>query len=93
MVQLTKEQFEAAHDAWEETASAWRIRKVSNYGMADDMWLLEPVASDTYDPSAKVSDEYTYHKFDGPDAKRKAQFMLRDKIVRAVAAAIINPVK
>jgi hypothetical protein len=86
----TKEQIDAAHDAWEEASALWKLRKVNMFGMADDTWLVEPVASDRYEPDAKVSDTYTYHRFEGPDAKQKAQFFLRDKIVAAVLTAALN---
>ena len=88
MGEPTEKQLNAAHDAWEAVSSQWRLRKVSNYGLADDVWSLESVPSATFNPGRDYANEIVYHKFHGADAERDARWMLRDKIVKAVCTAI-----
>ena len=85
----TRQQIDAAHDAWEATATQWRLRKVSNYGLADDAWVLENYGSGRYDPNA-MADEIAAHRFDGPNAERTARYAWRDKALTAAIAAALN---
>lgn len=90
MSQPSQRQVEAAHEAWEETVSEWRTRRVSNYGMADDIWLVERRADARFDPGRDYGGEIAYHKFEGKDAERRAKFMLRDKCIRAALSAAMS---
>lgn len=87
-MQPTADQISAAHDAWEQVVTEWKLRRVSNYGMAGDIWVLEH-SSATYDPGRDYTNEIAAYKFDGKDAERQAKFMLREKcIVAALTAAL-----
>ena len=83
----TERQISAAHDAWERTVTEWWLRKVSNYGMAGDIWVLEhrsPIAREV------GPNEIAAHKFDGENAEQRARFMLRDKCIVAVLTAALS---
>lgn len=86
----TQKQIDAAHDAWERTVSEWSLRRVSNYGMAGDMWLVEREDCATFEPHRDYGSEIAYHKFDGKDAEQKARFMLRDKCIKAALEAALS---
>ena len=86
----TKKQIDAAHDAWERTVSEWGLRRVSNYGLAGDMWLVERKAGSRFEPDRDYGIEIAYHKFDGKDAEQQAKFMLRDKCIRAALEAALS---
>jgi hypothetical protein len=85
----TEQQISAAHEAWERTVTQWRLRKVSNYGMAGDLWLLENDGSPMPDAGRVARDEIAAHKFEGGDAEKKARFMLRDKCIVAMLNAVL----
>ena len=85
----TEKQINAAHDAWDEMASQWRLRLMSRHQHHGDMWLLENVGSPSFEPSRDVGSEIAYHRFDGPDAERRARFLLRDKCIKAALTAAL----
>jgi len=86
----TQKQIDAAHDAWERTVTEWGLRRVSNYGMAPDAWLVERKVGEAYEPGRDYSSETSYHKFDGENAEQQARFMLRDKCVKAALSAALS---
>lgn len=86
----TQEQISAAHASWEKTVSEWRLRRVSNYGLSGDMWLVESVSSPRYEAGRDYASEIAYHKFDGPNAEAQARFFLRDKCIRAALSASLS---
>jgi hypothetical protein len=88
--QPTEQQINAAHDAWDEMASQWRVRRVST-GMKHDTWLVENVVSPSYEPLRDYGSEIAYYRFDGPDAQLKAKFLFRDKCLNAVLRAVLAP--
>jgi hypothetical protein len=92
MASPTRNQIDAAHHAWEATMRQWRLRKVSNYGMRDDTWLLENHGNGRYDAvhSAEPADEIAAHKFDGPKAEQTAKLALREKGIVAALTAALN---
>lgn len=85
----TEKQIADAHDAWEQVTRDWRLRRVSNYGLSGDMWLVESVGSPRYEARRDYANEIAYHKFDGPNAETQAKFFLRDKCIRAVLSAAL----
>lgn len=85
----TEKQISAAHDAWERTVTDWGLRRVSNYGLADDIWLVERRVGGAYEPDRDYGSEIAYHKFEGADAERRARFMLRDKCIKAALTAAL----
>lgn len=88
-MQPTAEQISAAHDAWEQVVTEWKLRRVSNHGMGSDIWVLERRGAATYDHGRDYANEIAAYKFDGKDAERQAKFMLREKcIVAALTAAL-----
>lgn len=87
--QPTEQQINAAHDAWEEMASQWRLRRVSNPMGDGDMWLLENVGSPSFEPLRDVGSEIAYHRFDGLNAEQRARFLFRDKCLKAVLRAVL----
>lgn len=86
----TEKQINAAHWAWEETAAQWQLRKVSNYGMAGDIWILQSIGSPRFEAGRDYANEIAAYKFDGPNAEKNARWKLRDKIVQAVVAAVLS---
>lgn len=85
----TEKQISAAHDAWEQTVTQWKIRRVNNYGLQHDTWVLENQGSGRYDPDKNYADEIAGHRFDGENAERVARFALRDKCIRAALTAAL----
>lgn len=84
----TERQMSRAHAAFEAMSSEWTIRKVNNFGMADDVYVLEH-APPYFTPSAGAAiDQIAAHKFHGPDAHNKVLFMKRDKCLREVLRAV-----
>lgn len=86
----TEEQISTAHDAWEQTVTQWKLRRVSNYGMRPDTWVLEDAGNGRYEPGRVYADEIAAYRFDGEDAEQRAKFMLRDKCIRAVVSAVMK---
>lgn len=86
----TQKQIDAAHDAWERTVTEWGLRRVSNYGMAGDIWLVERRVGGTFEPNRDYGSEIAYHKFEGENAEQQAKFMLRDKCVKAALSAALS---
>ena len=84
-----EKQIDAAHDAWERTVTEWRLRRVSNYGLASDIWLVER-SGDSFDPSRDYGSEIAYYKFEGENAEQQAKFMLRDKCIKAALSAALS---
>ena len=85
----TRQQIDAAHSAWEATASEWTLRKI--VGGLHDVWVLESCGDGRYDPSRVYSgDEPAAHRFDGPNAERTARYAWRDKALTAAIAAALN---
>ncbi len=89
--QLTEQQINAAHEAWEQVASEWRLRRVSGYVRDGDMWLLDNVGSPGVEPLRDYGSEIAYHRFDGPGAEQRARFLFRDKCLKAVLRAVLAP--
>lgn len=89
-MQPSTDQVSAAHDAWEDTVSEWKLRRISNHGMGSDMWLLESIGSSRYDAGTDYASTIAAHRFEGPNAERDAKFMLRDKCIRAVLSAALK---
>jgi hypothetical protein len=79
-----------ALDAFEAAASEWKLRKVSNYGLADDTYVVERSPSGPCsrgDGTAPV-DDVAAVRFDGPEANQRARLFQREKILRAVLRAV-----
>jgi hypothetical protein len=85
----TQEQIDAAHAAWERTLTEWALRRVSNYGLASDIWLVER-SGGSFDPSRDYGSEIAYYKFEGENAEQRAKFMLRDKCIKAALSAALS---
>lgn len=65
------------------------MRRVNNYGLASDTWVVERRVGSQYPGAEPIKDDVAYHKFDGEDAERKARFFLRDKCIRAALEAAL----
>ena len=85
----TEKQISAAHDAWERTVTQWKMRRVNNYGLQHDTWILENNGSGRYEAGTNYADEIAAHRFDGEDAERTARFALRDKCIRSALTAAL----
>ena len=87
MPEPTEAQMNAAHGAYEDVLQRWQLRRVSNYGIAGEIWLVENIGRRRFDPGAL--NEIAGHKFDGPKAEERAKFMLRDKALTAAIKAAL----
>ena len=85
----TERQMSRAHAAFEAMSKEWTMRKVDNYGLAPDRYVLEH--SPPYDvaKATEAVDGVAAHVFDGPDAREKALFFKRDKVLREVLRAVL----
>lgn len=86
MIYPTERQVTAAHDAWEQTVTDWKLWRVIHRA---DMWVVERSASARYEHDKIYTDEIAYYRFDGEDAEKKAKFFLRDKCIKAALTAAL----
>ena len=84
----TEKQINAAHAAWESVVSKWRLRRVS--GHVGETWLVENYGIPNFVPDRDYGSEIAYHRFDGPDAEKRARFLLRDKCIKAALSAALS---
>lgn len=84
----TVQQMSRALAAYDAMASEWKIRRIGNYGLGHDAYVLEHSPPYAIAEAAMSSAAVFAYKFEGPDAFERAKFMKHDKCLREVLRAV-----
>lgn len=78
----TEQQIDAAHVAWETEAGHWKLERARGL---QEWWIVIPQYPLDVTEDMEAADAIAFHRF---EQKRLAQLFIRDKIIRAVLAAV-----